>query len=1079
MKILMLASLLSSSLATVAYAADKPEIGPAPTWVQPVSLPETSLKADDAPVRILLSDQQVAVEPGKQAVYTEVALKIQTPQGLAAGNISFPWRPDVDRLVVHKLLIKRDNQTIDVLGAGQTFTVVRREQNLENATLDGVLTANIQPEGLQVGDIVEFAATVTSSDPTFKGHVEQLGGAWNGFAVGRAHLRMQWPTTLPVRIRQTSALPALKPVKVGGVTAVELSLENVAPIVPPKGAPPRYRIGRLVELTDFASWAQLGALMAPLYGKASTLPAQGPLLTELQRIRALSPDTKIRTEAVLALVQDRVRYVALAMGVGGYVPTDAETTWSRRYGDCKGKTALMLALLHGLGVNAEPVAVSTTFGDGLDERLPILGLFNHVLVRVTIDGKTYWLDGTRTGDTSLDRLTVPAFGWGLPLVEKGAALVRMLPTPLEVASKDTLIEIDASAGLTAPAPTKVVTTFRGDEAITTRDALANLVGDARERALRDYWKSQYDFIEVKAASASFDAKTGEQRLSLEGLARMDWVNGSYETDGTRVGYKADFTRDPGPNSDAPFAVPFPYFNRTIEKIVLPKGQGNFRIGPGVEVDQTVGGIHYRRHATLDTNAFVIEKTERSMVPEFSAKEAPAAQAQLRILADRSATLKKPSSFEATDADIAAARSDAPKTATDYVNRALIFVDRDMRTEALADYGKAIELDPTDVFAWANRGITRIQTGDLQGAKADLEKAESLDPDFVQNFIGQGMLADVAGRPHDAIAAYTKALQREPDNAYAITQRALAYKAIGDDDRALADAASAIAQDPTDIDSYLLRANLFRRQGKTKEAIGEAVSVTVANPDNSYAYVVAANIYSAFHRDAEAMKAYDRALSLKPEAYVYLNRSLRRPKSDLVGRLADLDAALNIDPSFSEAIAAKAAIQSGSGDNAGAIATFTSALSKYPGNSDILVGRGIAYARSGDLANAEKDFSNARAKSQSPEAMNSMCWIKATAGVALESALADCNAALASAPNSAAYLDSRGLVLLRLGRLDDAIADYDLALSQSANLPTSLFGRAVAWGRKGNKAKSIADAGAAHRIDPDIQSQFKGYGVTLP
>ena len=121
---------------------------------------------------------------------------------------------------------------------------MRREQNLESATLDGVLTANIQPEGLQVGDTLEFAASVTSSDPTMKGHVEQAAAAWNGFPIGRAHLRMQWPTKLPARLQQT-ALPTLKPVKAGATTAVELSLDDVQPLALPKGAPARYGVGRL------------------------------------------------------------------------------------------------------------------------------------------------------------------------------------------------------------------------------------------------------------------------------------------------------------------------------------------------------------------------------------------------------------------------------------------------------------------------------------------------------------------------------------------------------------------------------------------------------------------------------------------------------------------------------------------------------------------------------------------------------------------------------------------------------------------------------------------------------------------
>jgi hypothetical protein len=50
-------------------------------------------------------------------------------------------------------------KSIDVLGSGQTFTTLRREQNLEQAVLDGVLTANLNSEDLQVGDILEVAYT--------------------------------------------------------------------------------------------------------------------------------------------------------------------------------------------------------------------------------------------------------------------------------------------------------------------------------------------------------------------------------------------------------------------------------------------------------------------------------------------------------------------------------------------------------------------------------------------------------------------------------------------------------------------------------------------------------------------------------------------------------------------------------------------------------------------------------------------------------------------------------------------------------------------------------------------------------
>ena len=69
--------------------------------------------------------------------------------------------------------------------------------------------------------------------------------------------------------------------------------------------------------------------------------------------------------------------------------------------------------------------------------------------------------------------------------------------------------------------------------------------------------SRYDFIDPKTVAASFDPTTGEARLTMQGSAKLDWAGGSYQTDGTDVGYHADFSRDPGPDADAPFAVQYP------------------------------------------------------------------------------------------------------------------------------------------------------------------------------------------------------------------------------------------------------------------------------------------------------------------------------------------------------------------------------------------------------------------------------------------------------------------------------------------------------------------------------------------
>ena len=56
---------------------------------------------------------------------------------------------------------------------------------------------------------------------------------------------------------------------------------------------------------------------------------------------------------------------------------------------------LLVAILRSLGIDADAVAVSSGLGDGMDMRLPRVGAFDHVLVRATIAGRIYWLDGTR------------------------------------------------------------------------------------------------------------------------------------------------------------------------------------------------------------------------------------------------------------------------------------------------------------------------------------------------------------------------------------------------------------------------------------------------------------------------------------------------------------------------------------------------------------------------------------------------------------------------------------------------------------------------------------------------------------
>ncbi len=1059
----------------LAAAADKPVIAPTPSWVQQLAMPAVAGAATQAGVRVLLRDQQYNFSPDGDEAYYEKIVLVQTPEGLGTvGNISLPWNPDSETLTVHKLRLLRGGKIIDVLGSGQDFTVLRRENNLEEAMLDGVLTAAIQPAGMQVGDIVDLAYTVRRREPVLGGVSEWLA-EWPNMPMAHFHLHARWPKSMAMRWRPTLPLPGIAIVSSGDFTEINLAMDDVEPAILPDDAPPRFGDGQQLDFSAFGSWAELAGRFAPLYEKASALAAGSPLQAEIARIAAASADPGTRAAAALRLVQDQVRYVFLGMKNGGLVPANADLTWSRRFGDCKGKTALLLALLHGLGIEAEPVLVSSDDGDGLDSRLPMAGRFDHVLVRATVDGGTYWLDGTREGDRRLADLAVPAYYWGLPLRRQSAALLPMTPTAPTSPTSSTVISIDARAGLHVPAPMRVETVLRGDTAVGVKLRFAEKSRGELDYALRDYWQRRYDFVKIQTVDAVYDDSAGEERLMMSGTADMDWGGGRYEADDMGLGWDAHFDRAPGPYHDAPFAVQFPRYTKYTETILLPYKGAQFSVD-GDDIDRNAAGVHYRRWARIGNGAFMAEATIRSLMPEFSAADAKQAQSALRDMRKQSVYLREPSNYVLTAAEVAAELARKLTTDAEFAARGNMLLNRGDYAHAIADTSAAIALNPKNDLALADRGLAYACTGRAAEAQKDLDAAFVINAKNAVLFRGKGVLAMKGGHYADAVAAFTVSLQLEPDNDFALGERAKAYRLAGDDDDALADYTQYQARLPSQTISYITLANIYHHKNLPDQAIAQAQAMVAANPDNAEAFGLAGLIYASLNKDADAAKAFDRSIELDASAKNYLRRASHRAATDRGGRNADIVAALQADPRSVEALEMRARAQIDDAAYTDAIATLDRARTIAGDTFDVLVLRGWAYAKAQKIPKAEKDFAAARGKAASANDLNTLCWNQAVTGVALATALDACDAALAKAPSVANYLDSRGMVLLRLNRYDDAIRAYTAALLVRPNAAYSLYGRAIAERRRGDTEAAEADMQAAAQSDARIADTFAEYGI---
>ncbi|EJL33944.1 transglutaminase-like enzyme, predicted cysteine protease [Caulobacter sp. AP07] len=612
-----------------AQAASKQvQYGPPPAWVVPAPKTTEAPTPEGAPMRVVYNDLQTRLGRDGDEMYIAYRVKLLTPEALMLGNTRATWNAGSDDIFVHALKIYRGDRVIDVL-ADNKFQVLQRENNLDYAMLDGQMTAVLQTPGLQVGDEIVFAATIRRKDPT-------LGDRSYGAIqipptgqLGAYRMRLVWPDGRPVQWRATPDLGTLSPVASDDRNELTYELRDPKSAIVADGAPSRVNLRRTIEYSGFTSWADVSHHVQPLFDGGATLAPNSPVREEARKIAQQTGDPTARAEAALRLVQDRIRYVYVGLDGGNFRPATADETWSRRFGDCKAKTVLLIALLRELGVSAEPVLGNTAGGDGTNERLPSPTVFNHVLVKATIGGRAYWLDGTRMGDRGLATLPPPPFRWALPVRSGTVDLEPVAAEPPAVPQLVEVIAIDASRGPSVPARFKAQQVMRGDAVVNLRTTLAGLSPDDAERQEKAYWRQQLDQVEPDTVTWRYDEAQGALILAMEGEGKPGWEGDaadgqSLDIYGAGFSPPGEYKRPKEQDQAAPWLTEYPRYRCWATTIRLPpagpKRAWTYRAEP---VNRRLGGVAYWREAELRDGVVRTVMSRRVYTPEITAAEAKA------------------------------------------------------------------------------------------------------------------------------------------------------------------------------------------------------------------------------------------------------------------------------------------------------------------------------------------------------------------------------------------------------------------------------------------------------------------------
>jgi transglutaminase-like putative cysteine protease len=439
-------------------------------------------------VYYLLLDEQENFQA--QESFTHYAYKILTSEGLQdMSDMSISFDPAYQQLIMHTLRIHRNGQVIDQMPT--TFQTIQREQSMDRYVYDGALTTVVNMSDVRVGDVIEYAFTRKGYNPVHRDNIDRTFSLNYSQGVAKCHQRIILPASRTVALKNVNT--EQKPVitEANGTRTYTWTIENIPALVTDENAPDWYNPYQVVLLSGFDDWTAVGRWASRLF-TVSESDKKALYKAALEQFTGGSKEEY--AQQVIRFVQDEVRYLGFETGLNTHQPYPPLKVYTRRFGDCKDKSLLLVTLLAAKDIEAHPVLVNTQLrGHVREQLLPSAYAFDHCVVEINLGGKRFYIDPTRSGQGGkLNKQYFPAFGEGLVLNNQGGAFALFGAAGEASTTETHTYTLPAIGG---EATFGVRTVYQGAEADYAR---AQFAGNSLEEIQKNYLKfygNQYPSIE--------------------------------------------------------------------------------------------------------------------------------------------------------------------------------------------------------------------------------------------------------------------------------------------------------------------------------------------------------------------------------------------------------------------------------------------------------------------------------------------------------------------------------------------------------------------------------------------------------
>jgi hypothetical protein len=300
---------------------------------------------------------------------------------------SIQYYLDSQRLsILHARVYKADGRVVQALDAGE------RSVSDEKAKLYyDTQSHTVRFPSLQKGDVIdlEYRISPKSARNPYGDYFGSLIAFQNQVPQLLHRYVMIAPSSRDLNIVQ-ERMPAMQVTMGNGKTIYSWEMRDIPPLDDEPRGPTLTEVAPYVNISTFRNWNQLGRWYADMIRPQFALNSKlKQALKEMTRNTYTDLD---KIHAIDEFVLRNTRYEAMEFGIYRYKPYPVSQVYARRFGDCKDKASLMVALMRAEGIDAELALIRTQKLGQVSPGATNLSIFDHAIVYVP--KYDLWLDGT-------------------------------------------------------------------------------------------------------------------------------------------------------------------------------------------------------------------------------------------------------------------------------------------------------------------------------------------------------------------------------------------------------------------------------------------------------------------------------------------------------------------------------------------------------------------------------------------------------------------------------------------------------------------------------------------------------------